>query len=301
MLEEKVSELEGKATKHEKRIAEQDEILQSLLTRVQHLEEKAVNTHTDDDIYPEMNYTYDSFDSVRTPIRSQPRSLCYEQQALVPPAASEIPPPLPPASGVLPPSPALVIPPPPPIALGNTPPSVMTSAVLPPPPAPGIPPPLRYSSSRYSSSNAVLYSPLPNNNPHSSVPCLPIKMKDSNAILPSSSIDKEKLSPAGQVLLHYPKLQTERKLSKLAVKLACESFFGEEIMAKCTVMGFGRYPALPATELSELKQTLFALFPKYWSNPVLFESVWKECAEAIGQACKRLQAELEKKTVMTIN
>ena len=41
-------------------------------------------------------------------------------------------------------------------------------------------------------------------------------------------------------------------------------------MAKCTVMGCGKFPALPTVELDDIKQTIFALFPKYWSNPVQF-------------------------------
>ena len=56
-------------------------------------------------------------------------------------------------------------------------------------------------------------------------------------------------------------------------------------MAQCTVMGCGKYPALLTVELYCLKQTMFFQFPKYWNNPVLFESVWNCCSEAIGQVC----------------
>ena len=83
----------------------------------------------------------------------------------------------------------------------------------------------------------------------------------------------------------------------LAVKLARESFFGIEIIQKCTVMEHGPYPTFPNTELKELKQTLFSLFPQFWSNPVDFESLWKDCAEAIGQSCERLRAETKVHTV----
>ena len=79
------------------------------------------------------------------------------------------------------------------------------------------------------------------------------------------------------------------------MKLARESFFGEDVLAQCTVMGFGKLPALPTEELNELKQTLFSLFPRHWSNPVDFESVWKDCAESLGQLCKRLRLDREQK------
>ena len=107
--------------------------------------------------------------------------------------------------------------------------------------------------------------------------------------LSSTLIDKSKLNPAPQSIQRYPKLQTESKASALAVKLARESFFGVKVMKQCTVMGHGPYPALPNAELNKLKQTLFSLFPKFWSNPIDFETLWKDCAEAVGQACKRLK------------
>ena len=116
---------------------------------------------------------------------------------------------------------------------------------------------------------------------------IPLKAKTS-----ASAINKTNLIPASQTLGRYPKLQHESKVSILGVKLARESFFGEDVLALCTVMGFGKLPALPN---EELKQTLFSLFPRYWSNPVDFESVWKDCAESLGQVCKRLRLDREKK------
>ena len=135
--------------------------------------------------------------------------------------------------------------------------------------------------------------------PSTGVQCVPIAPKKNSAALPSSAIDRTKLVAAAQTLLRYPKLGVESKASVLAVKLARESFFGESAMAQCTVMGCGKYPALPPKELNSLKQVMFGQFPKYWPNPILFESVWKDCMEAIGQACKRIRAENEKKTPTT--
>ena len=115
-------------------------------------------------------------------------------------------------------------------------------------------------------------------------------------MLPADAIDRTNLVPAIQTLQRYPKLRVESKASFLAVKLARESFFGKNLMSQCTVMGCGKYPALPGNEINLLKQTMFSQFPKYWLNPVLFESIWKDCTEAIGQACKRVRAEHESKT-----
>ena len=58
------------------------------------------------------------------------------------------------------------------------------------------------------------------------------------------------------------------------------------------------FPALPTKELNELKQTIFSLFPKYRANPIEFEAVWKECAKAIGQVCKRLRTNAEVSIVL---
>lgn len=87
----------------------------------------------------------------------------------------------------------------------------------------------------------------------------------------------------------HSKLKVESKIGTLAVKLARTSFFGPDVMAKCTVQGVRDYPGLPSAELGELKIALFRLFPQYWSNPAEFESLWGTCIEALGQACKRLR------------
>ena len=93
--------------------------------------------------------------------------------------------------------------------------------------------------------------------------CLQIQCKSTTTVLPSSVINKTKLVAASYTLDRFPKLQTESKVSNLAVKWACCSFFGEDMLAQRTLMGFGKYPALPTAELNDLKQTIFSLFPKY--------------------------------------
>ena len=65
--------------------------------------------------------------------------------------------------------------------------------------------------------------------------------------------------------------------------------------------GHGKLPALPQIELNELKKKIYGLFPKYWPNCAEFETVWKDSAEAIGQACKRLRQEYSRKNPVVVD
>ena len=85
--------------------------------------------------------------------------------------------------------------------------------------------------------------------------CLPIKGRrknDKQANLPSTEINKDQLVHQELVLSKYQSLVKESTVGTLAVKLANESFFGNDILRKCTVMGCRDYPALPLAELSKL-------------------------------------------------
>ena len=78
-------------------------------------------------------------------------------------------------------------------------------------------------------------------------------------------------------------------MSTLALKLARESFFGKDVMVRCTVVGDRELPALPQHELDLLKGQILTLFPAYWNSPYEFEPVWSKCTASIGQGCKRLR------------
>ena len=106
--------------------------------------------------------------------------------------------------------------------------------------------------------------------------------------LPSSQIDKTKLKPTEEVAAKYHILRGESKAGKLTVRLAKESFFGEDVLAKCTLGGRRDLPALPV-ELNELKQTIFLQFSKLWPTPQEFEGVWNTITEAIGQTAQGLR------------
>ena len=107
--------------------------------------------------------------------------------------------------------------------------------------------------------------------------------------LPSSAIDVTTLKPCNEIIRKFPKLHAIHKAPTLAVKLARLSFFGDNVLAQCTVMGCREYPGLPREELHKLKQALSSQFIVYLRQPEEFEPVWASCIDAIGQACKRLR------------
>ena len=67
---------------------------------------------------------------------------------------------------------------------------------------------------------------------------LPLKQSSSAAkCLPSSEIKTERLRPVDEVLLLNAKYRALNKASTLAVKLARDAIFGEEILYLCTISG----------------------------------------------------------------
>ena len=112
----------------------------------------------------------------------------------------------------------------------------------------------------------------------------------ASAALPSSAINKKKLVPPETVIENNRSLMCPSKVSTLALKLAKESFFGEEIMARCTVAGSRDRPALPTAEKNQLKALVQSFFPQYWRTPQEFEPIWNGCVNSIGQGCKRLRS-----------
>ncbi|KAL5516414.1 hypothetical protein EMCRGX_G001729 [Ephydatia muelleri] len=117
---------------------------------------------------------------------------------------------------------------------------------------------------------------------------VPAPIKKVQNPLPSTAIT-ETLASVTSTLSKYEKLQTECRAPTLAVKLAKESLFGDQVMKQCTVMGAKTQPALPLKELNELKSIIFGLFPKYRNSPFQFETLWMKCVDALGHACRRLR------------
>ena len=61
--------------------------------------------------------------------------------------------------------------------------------------------------------------------------------KKTQAAPPSSTINKTKVVDPQKVIESHSSLICPSKISTLAMKLAKESFLGEEVMARCTVAG----------------------------------------------------------------
>ena len=128
----------------------------------------------------------------------------------------------------------------------------------------------------------------------------PIPLRASKVLentLPSSEIRKDKLSLPSAVLTKYNKLKC--RAPTLAMHLAREAFFGEDVMERCTPNGNRDLPGLPRDELYQLKIEMFRLFPKYWAAPQGFEALWATCMTSIEQCCKRIRLARQKsKTII---
>lgn len=115
-----------------------------------------------------------------------------------------------------------------------------------------------------------------------------IEKKEAN---PLPTIDRSKLLPPEDVVNKYSQFLYRSKLPTLAVKLCKESFFGKNVMSLCTVKGTGQHHALPETGMKALKLFMTELcVPRHTPTRLEFESSWKSCIEAIGQACKALRS-----------
>lgn len=152
-------------------------------------------------------------------------------------------------------------------------------------------------SSQQQSSPVVQQSTTQHTNSEPSEPqkCLTIKTsKKAVNILSSSQINRAGLTDPNTIIKKYAHYRTLSRVSTLAQKLASDSYFGDDVLEKCTVMGCRDFPALPLKELNELKQKIFSLFPQFWANPVQFEDTWTNCVNAIGQRCKRIKRQGKK-------
>ena len=190
----------------------------------------------------------------------------------------------------LPPHPASRLPQHPPSQSSHTPqPPQHPAPRLPPHPAPQLPqhPP------------QLLQRP-PQLPPHPSSQLPPLQSasssrgrKDSTVggKLPSSVINKSPLLPVTTVIQNNADLVgKDGQMRTMALALAREAFFGEEVMVRCTAQGYGETPGLPHKELMELKEELRKLYPIYWNNPLAFEQQWSKSLSSISQACKRLRS-----------
>lgn len=87
----------------------------------------------------------------------------------------------------------------------------------------------------------------------------------------------------------YPSMSAEGSVSLLALRLAKEAFFGQDVLVRCTLKGARGRPSLPVRELGDLKVVLFGQCPSCWCNPEKFEVTWNSILDNLGQLCERLR------------
>ena len=106
----------------------------------------------------------------------------------------------------------------------------------------------------------------------------------------ASEGNKNALVDADEVLDKYPKLLSLANIGRLSVRLATESYFGTELMKKCTVFGCNDKPSLPKEVVFEMKRKLLTLHPQFRSTPLEFEVYWAKSIAAINHCCAGLRS-----------
>ena len=124
--------------------------------------------------------------------------------------------------------------------------------------------------------------------PTCNTPQTPTGPAVSHRTLPSLAINKQGLKSIQQVMAENGQLTSyTSKITTLAVILAREAVFGDDVLGRCTAKGCGDRPALPHGELLQIKQTIYSAYPQFKESPHVFEAHWTKCTDAISQACKR--------------
>jgi hypothetical protein len=103
----------------------------------------------------------------------------------------------------------------------------------------------------------------------------------------------QKLISIAEVIGKYPRLLSKDKASRLAIKMARESVFGEETMRCSTVRGTRDLPALNSDGMDAIRNALYTRLPISCNSQAEFDDVWKCCVAAVGQSCKSLRKKVE--------
>jgi hypothetical protein len=152
-----------------------------------------------------------------------------------------------------------------------------TTIQLDPPP---LPPPIQYNTSL--EDNTII------SQPQETATSEPLPASSSNPSIESTTTESSLITPE-TVIQKYPKYLNTANMTRLAVKLAREAYFGTQLMKKSTVYGCTNKPPLPKEDVENLKKFLFSLFPEMRQCPWEFEEKWKRCTDAINHACAILR------------
>ena len=83
-----------------------------------------------------------------------------------------------------------------------------------------------------------------------------ISHKQSVRELSASQINTTKLIDPDIVICKYPSYQCLNRVPTLTQRLASQSYFGDDVLGKCTVMGCRHSPVLPLRELNTSVSTI---------------------------------------------
>ena len=77
-------------------------------------------------------------------------------------------------------------------------------------------------------------------------------------------------------------------MGALAVALARECYFGEDVMRWGSVGGRGRGTTLPHYGIRSIRRVIFSMCPSYHNDTQRFEEiVWRKCKDALNHACNK--------------
>eukprot|EP00731_Ephydatia_muelleri_P022078 Em0014g669a len=108
--------------------------------------------------------------------------------------------------------------------------------------------------------------------------------KSTRKSLSSSAMTRDKLQSVAAVLEQHHRLKGEKNAGSLAIKLAKDALFGDEVLKLCTPMGNRSLPALSTKELQQRKAIIYQQFPQYANSPSEFEELWQTCIIAVSAA-----------------
>ena len=95
--------------------------------------------------------------------------------------------------------------------------------------------------------------------------------------------DTEGLTTIKDIIEQYGTYVQRREDGLLALMLARDAVFGQNVMSQCTPVGMRKKHALPQWELYKIKTAIFQHHPECWILLTSFEKIWKRCLVSIQQ------------------
>lgn len=145
------------------------------------------------------------------------------------------------------------------------------------------------------SSTTLVYSGNTSQNVQHGPTPLPLNIKYNNAPIPPAvgSQDLSDIDKVAKANEHF--ITTLDSPGTLAQILVREAVFGTDTMGKSTPSGTKELYALPKEGLTKIKTVIFQYYPRMWSTPSEFESIWHKCQVAIEQCCGRIRRRQKKR------